>query len=465
MFKDIIFLDDLLRYDFWPAKEFFYDNLSFVIESALNIKLNESIRKSLTPDGKVFIEKFNWIDNYSAISEEYSLFLDKIIRNNALVIGYELSPGLTNYLDSKHITWINFRISPLRFLDDLVIAITSSSEQLRVKFQSIHYPEYEIKHHAHKLSASYRHRDRYHPIPNDGLYFIGQTSSDASLILNNKMINVHDYKNKMLDTKKSDVIFYLKHPSSTNEHANFEINALKKIYKEVKLSNIPLYDLFFSEYDNKFISISSGSLQESVYFDKFAEFLFEPICKLSDNKDFSCDEFVNITFNNFIDARLWEFIFDISPQCNLNPANIKYNELRNLHNVWWGYAKVLAKETELSRELSMPVLNQIESLHKKSAFLAKLISSRPGKIKNIITGFSGGKYQWFDREITFTQGGDVIENNISVGEWRIINTFGKKLIVIWNGDLWIDSISTRDKWQTMNCRNNDGFTFDVKKSL
>ena len=150
-FSNVVFLDDLTRDTWWPAKEFFYDLLREPIDQAIGIFPGPSLRQrrhdSIGPEllDRTISQGRNidvsWVNSFEQIDIETAEYLTAQIKPDMLVLGYELSPGLISFLDDKKIHWIDFRISPIRFLQDLLIAVRSSIPSLQQELASFPAPK------------------------------------------------------------------------------------------------------------------------------------------------------------------------------------------------------------------------------------------------------------------------------------------------------------------------------------
>ena len=106
LFEKILFLDDVARSEFWPAKEFFYDMLRTIIKQSNKITIGASVRKLLENDATMskLLAQIAWEDNYEFLHQEYIDIIQPYISERMLVIGYEMSPSLIQFLSNKNIS-------------------------------------------------------------------------------------------------------------------------------------------------------------------------------------------------------------------------------------------------------------------------------------------------------------------------------------------------------------------------
>lgn len=64
--------------------------------------------------------------NYWSLAQNHSVSLDHLLDRSAVVLGVELSPGFKQYLDEREVTYIDVRLSPLRFGSDLLLRVDSN---------------------------------------------------------------------------------------------------------------------------------------------------------------------------------------------------------------------------------------------------------------------------------------------------------------------------------------------------
>ena len=73
----------------------------------------------------VFSEPVNYSD-YWKISEFHTKPLTNLLKQNRVLIGIELSPGFKKYLNDHQVTYLDIRLSPLRFASDLLLRVDSN---------------------------------------------------------------------------------------------------------------------------------------------------------------------------------------------------------------------------------------------------------------------------------------------------------------------------------------------------
>lgn len=366
-YRNIVCLDDLLRDEWWPAKNFFYDLMREPIKQAIGFDIKSSPRfdscyHNLDSDFSSYtfrelcFKHFNhWSYHYCQIPQEAENYLLKYLDKDFLVISYEMPEYLRNLISRVGAYYLDIRISPLRFATDLYVCIRTNDIELHKKLKKFEVPEEEIYLEASLVKASVRHLRRYSSRNleyNNSLIFLGQTPDDASLIdcRKRRFVTINDFIDKLQailenEENKARVLYYKPHPSAPQEHVIKEIEFLRNVLKkDIKLCYENIYILLGSDDDCRFIGISSSALQEATFFDKISYTLFKPICDLS--------EYVNVRFVDFISPYFYKYLFGVDKRLKYKYYRYSYpNMLRQLHNVWWGYSEYLIKDRHFYIEM------------------------------------------------------------------------------------------------------------------
>ncbi|NHN83085.1 hypothetical protein GOB93_00275 [Acetobacter musti] len=484
-FPNLIFVDDLLREAFWPAKEFFYDLLREPIRQALGINVPPSLRqKFMAANGmpswdhttnNIMDHNYLWIDNYKNLSVELEKYFVENIPERSVIIGYELSPGLIKFFEKNNHHWIDFRISPIRFLSDLLIALRTSIPGLQKRLPSLAVRYSEIRLEANKLKASYIHKERYKKeydlfrSSKDIVYVVGQTEADASLVNGKSLITLSCYEKRLKEIFFGKKVAYLPHPSAAKWHIEKEKSYLTSLNCSFFTDNIHLYNAFFEEKPGTFVGISSGSLQEAPFFNCSSVILYKAICPLyypdiqdnrSDTSDY--DQYWQIPFETFLDPEFIKFIFEQSSKIQRIPLrDIKSNELRQLHDTWWGYADIFSHSNGLIKAQQKELVKKLETIDKKQSVITSMILSFPDildiKYKNLFVR----TYKWIDgSKLTINNDGNFYRNGVISGSW--MSEPAKKeysIILIWSENSWIDKIISNDEWNILIVCNSEGNIF------
>jgi hypothetical protein len=125
-----------------------------------------------------------WASKYEAIpmSPELDTILVRHLRQR-FCVGYELPPGMRNLLDAIGVPYIDIRVHPVRFLDDLLFAARASEPATRSALLAMAESEVEVIVTA-GLREAMCHMISEATVPADTLIVLGQRPLDCSQIVN-----------------------------------------------------------------------------------------------------------------------------------------------------------------------------------------------------------------------------------------------------------------------------------------
>lgn len=363
-YTTIACLDDLLRDSFWPAKLFFYDLIREPINQAIGVDIGMSPRRNgehnlvQSFDSRKFIElclagKPGWEACFFRIPDEAESYLVGHLPPNILIISYEMPPWLSCCLDRANVSYLDVRISPLRFARDLYVAIKSNDDEILDRLEKLLVKSEELKLEAALVSASVRHLQRYRQQYKDfdnSFVYIGQTSEDASLVgPSGEFLRLVEYAEVIRQRCTGRKIFYKPHPNAGRFAVDEKKTLNRLIGGGVKICSADIYNLLGSENEFELIGISSGTLQESSWFGKISTTLYQHICPLDYGQIKDRNLYGQIHFQKFISPGFWHYLLfpEQTPPVIECLPQIQGNHLRELHNVWWGYSTYLTKGRHL----------------------------------------------------------------------------------------------------------------------
>ena len=366
-FTTIVCLDDLTRHSYWPAKEFVYDLIRTPIYHTSGIDISKSPRNgqrnNLLPgfDHSRFLQlcgpnatQGHWVSFHLGLPKAANEYLAMHIPDGALIIGYEMPPWLRSLLELTGHTWIDLRISPLRFASDLYIAIGTNSPLLHSRIYPRSVSMDEVLSEASLMAAQVRYHQRYDDRPRsyDGAWiYIGQTEADTSLVTAaSKFARVQDYAT-ILQSATADIpMLYKPHPGA-GDFARKEFSALRDlISRPIALCETDTYEMLAGERPLGLIGLSSGVLQEAKWFGKSSLSLLAPVCQISFENEWRSGYFAQVSSHEFLSEPLWSNILgQDEPRARPLVHPPRANRLRELHDAWWGYAPHAARHNELLR--------------------------------------------------------------------------------------------------------------------
>lgn len=384
-YDTVVCLDDLLRNDFWPAREFVYDLVRVPVFSAAGIDIakgpRNGFRSNLLPGFE--LDRFiglaggeSWARLFQGVPEAAAQYLRRHLPANALVLSYEMPPWLQKVLDAHGCDWLDVRMSPLRFASDLIVALRTNNPRLYAAAHAFSLPAHQVAGEAALLAAKLRYPLRYQPISgamDEQCVYIGQTESDASLLADNgRFVRAIDYADTLKKLAVAGPLQYKPHPMG-GEFAKQEVQALERItHKKVLLCETDTYELLAREDKIILVGLSSGVLQEAAWFGRDAYALFRPICQARFDAESDASGYLQIPSHQFMSQPLWSALLGSAgaqPPLVVPP---RPNHLRELHNTWWGYSTAMLRNSEFQREASVlaGATRQAEALRRCEAELA-----------------------------------------------------------------------------------------------
>lgn len=189
-----------------------------------------------------------------------------------LIVGYEIPPSLCKFFTKNNLVYINFFTHPVRFLPDLLWAVTTNSKEL---FYILDKYSFQIKpqdsiNRIKFQTLKDRNRFEYELMKNTAVIF-GQTPYDASVLDDGKFKNLYDFRHeiKQLVSNSNDVLI-VPHPLLSDYAPIF---ALIEYLGKGKICNFNSYSLLSSSKVSKVITLSSSLGVEAKYFGKESHML------------------------------------------------------------------------------------------------------------------------------------------------------------------------------------------------
>ena len=210
-------------------------------------------------------EIFTFDDWMSSLKGTRLSFLEQCgLSSCDMIIGFEINNIDLDFLNKNSIPWINFKIHPIRFLDDLYFSIQSSFD-------------FELSAHTIKKDHIYFYgevlklKSEVIPIDKNSLLIVGQTPFDKSVFFDDEFKGLNSYFSDLDQiVHKYDRIYYRHHPNLTNHKLDQEII---ERYNATLTNNHSYYELLASNGIVAVTGISSSALHEANYFGKKVYFL------------------------------------------------------------------------------------------------------------------------------------------------------------------------------------------------
>lgn len=369
-YENISCVDDITRDSYWQAKDFMYDviRLPIFLSSGIdicrsprggnksNLKEGFDVRRfkllCAGPDGVL-----DWAQHYWRIPDAAANYLADHLFAKSLIIGYEMPAWLREVVEGAGCTWLDLRMSPLRFASDLYLAIATNDADLYARIHPHAATMDDIFAQAYLMAAQVRLRQRHsiakQPSVEGPWVYMGQTVADASLIKpGGGFVRVAEYADTLRELVFGDDLYYKPHPEG-GEFPKVERELIEAIIgRPVKICGLDTYEMLAGEIPLRFVGLSSGALQEALWFGKTSVALSQPICQPGFDLQHNPNNYLQIPSHEFLSEPLWASA--INPDGRRDrPVRFpeRANHLRELHNTWWGYATHVFKNNAFYNQL------------------------------------------------------------------------------------------------------------------
>lgn len=335
----------------------------------------------------------NWPKIYSAKpTKEAIKYVSQFVSDNCLIISYEISPIFTKIFNNLNLDYLDLRVSPIKYLDDLVLGFKTSNKKIFDKLLAYKVSENQFKLEASLLkSRNILVNARLEDIKPKSAVFAGQMKKDASMIKDGKVLSILDYEDKFKQkTEEFDTIYYKKHPSEREDSLNYKF---VKSFKNVEVVNTNIYHLMSCDNIKEFFAISSGTSQEAEFFGKKSDCFYKSIYQFIRDGEtkFSSDKYISV-YRKYFEPNFWaDILGPIMKTKKVNDIEIAPNQsrMRYLHNIYWGYKDLIKNNNTFYNDAvnnNQKLLINLEKKIKKidERRIIKKINLFVRKIKNIL---------------------------------------------------------------------------------
>ncbi len=196
-----------------------------------------------------------WAEYYDTQSfdPEVSSRLYDVFANKVVVV-FEASRSLLNFISSIGGVYLNFRISPLRFGSDLIFIIQTNDAKVETVIRRYRLDQSYIEVQTANLKREMSQKAVIFQRPT--LIFLGQVLGDASLICDGQFSGIAIPDGLDVSRFGPADIFHRPHPLDDNAQ---EIANWKNIFPNSRLLEVPTYAAFCSQDEVAFVTVSSGS--------------------------------------------------------------------------------------------------------------------------------------------------------------------------------------------------------------
>lgn len=187
----------------------------------------------------------------------------------ALVVGFELPPGLASALDAAGACVLNVAIHPVRCLDDLLLSLSAGAEvEPRFADQAVGVPEmrWRLGRMRGRLA---RERAYAPPVSGRAAVLFGQMRVDRSLFVGGRFVALTDFEDRIRAiAAEYDCLYFRPHPL---EAPALEVAEMLARIPGVLVTDRNVYELLDAPDIVAAYGLSSSALYEAALFGKGAE--------------------------------------------------------------------------------------------------------------------------------------------------------------------------------------------------
>jgi hypothetical protein len=232
------------------------------------------------------------------------------------VIFFEGARSIMRFVSNIGGTYLNFRVSPLRFASDLMFAVESNDRNVSIALKQFEVSKDFI---AAEVSALRMRMSHVTPtFTRPTLVFLGQAQGDSSLILDGVFCPISIPHGFNTERFGANDIYHKPHPHDPNESS---MERWKSMFPHSEVLDIPTYALLCADANLSVITISSGSGYE-------AELLGQETCFVSPNNwclnSILWEQF-SVILHEYWFPEFWEVIFHALEGRLPNLRNIQGN--------------------------------------------------------------------------------------------------------------------------------------------
>lgn len=261
----------------------------------------------------------------------YKTFQETSLESADLVIGFELSCEAMRNIEDADKVYIDLRISPIRFMDDIFFSFDTNSEAIHTKLQQYRVNEHLCQLQANVVMATVIKSKKNQIVLPNSLLLIGQTEADRVLHDGEKYLSLLDRIDEIKQLAiEYEHIYFKPHPYAKNNR--YILRELRRELGEVLSAHDNIYHLLSNDGVQHVAALNSSVLYEALYFNKETTFLFKPTFT---------DMQISI-FGDYFNGNFWSDI--LSPVFLTHPSSLvlpfQASRLRKAVNDFWGYNEI-----------------------------------------------------------------------------------------------------------------------------
>jgi hypothetical protein len=179
-------------------------------------------------------------------------------------IGYELPPYLVAILDQEGIPYLDLRIHPVRFLDDLLFAVRSTDMRTQAALLDMAVPEAEVVATAGLREAMCQMITNAR-LPGDTLVVLGQRPMDSTQIIGGRFFDAMDHVDRIRPICDSHKAVLLKPHPQEREHSLLAVTS-GIASNIIGVTDDNLYRLLSLPQVTAVLTVNSSAAHEIPYF-------------------------------------------------------------------------------------------------------------------------------------------------------------------------------------------------------
>ena len=357
--KRIIFTGDFLyhSYEHMQSTSYWFFALTLpVIKQAIGINIDigfkliddngeEFSRRTFYELGGLKDVKYNYqAYNTETFNDDQIRYLKRFITKDTIIIGFELYEKLVKFLTKFGCTVIDFAFHSYKLFDDLSFGVATNDKNIYEHLITYQISQEQFYFYANywKVFMQMQGMVKDKKLDDNSALFIGQTLLDKSVDKDGIYLNVTHFESKIKElSEQYSKVYYIPHPYLGRKRKIIYDFVKKCPYIEL-LGNCSTYGLLASDKVKKVVAISTSVLYEAKYFGKEIEYLYKPLF----NIDVPFEEYSYVSiYEDYFNPKFWADI--LSPVCDVKKdvKDINYfkgssNKLRNIANLYWGYAQL-----------------------------------------------------------------------------------------------------------------------------
>ena len=261
-----------------------------------------------------------------------------------IVFGMELYIPFCDLLTSFGCKVVDFAYNSYKLFDDICFAVYANDINMYNALLKYQVPQEKFYYYANywKLFMEHNRMIQDSDLKDNSVLFIGQTLKDNSVEKDGIFLNVSNYTEKLRElSDKYSAIYYLPHPYMRRNRQVVYNYVNKSPYIEL-IKNRSTYGVLASDKIKKVVGISTSVLYEAKYFDKEVEYLYKPLFNI--DVPFEEHSYVSI-YEDCWNPKFWADLLESVCDVNKNVKNVNHfkganNKIRNVRDIYWGYAQL-----------------------------------------------------------------------------------------------------------------------------